>query len=234
MKSPKVGQMVVVDLLPELLSGLVSLEGFFQIYANECPDSAVCALAFSSLASVREAIVSASTAKGVSSRLALERSLGRDVPNLEGCLEVCELWTRAGLGQTTELRVRDIFGSLFVPSNDPSAFVVSLPADALPFEANPSVAAWLMRALLTGAPPGAAFVAFAGERGPEVSVRPTSPVGTRMALRAPSPRVVHGALDKIAARAGIRYEGSPMPTLIFSAPPRSEGSILSSAERPRE
>lgn len=225
-KSPRVGQKVVVDLLPELLSGLESLEAYFHLHAAECPDSAVCSLAFSTLESVRTAVMVASTGKGVSARLSLERTLGHDVPDLEGCVEVCELWSRAGLGQTTELTIRDVVASVFEPSLKDDAYLVAVPPDDLAFVADPAVAVWLIRAALAGAPTGTAFVALPGELGPEITLRPSAPVGKRMALRVPSPRVVFGAVAKVAERAGVGYQAGAVPKLAFRAPVSSVRSIV--------
>ncbi len=225
-RSPKVGQKVVTDLLPELLTGLESLDSFFRVYDKACPDSAVCSLAFSSLEATRSAIV-ASSGPGASARLGLERALGREVPNLEGCVEVCELWSRAALRQTTELSVRDIVASVFAPSEKPSAYIVAVPAEELPFVADPIVAVWLLRGMLSAVAEGSAFVALPGQLGPEITLHPTAPVGARMSLRAPHPRVVLGAVSTIAAQAGLQFERAPLPKLVLPTPPPSHRPSVS-------
>ncbi len=217
-KSPKVGQKVVMDLLPELLSSLTALEALFTDFVLECPDSEMGALSFVTLREMREAIVAAQSSKGVSARLSLERALGQLVPTLEGCVEVCDLWHRAGLGHTTELTVRDVVASVFAPSKGMAGFVVAVSTEGLPFLCDPAVAVWLLRAMLAGAEPGSALVALAGDDGPELTLRPTTPVGTRMVVRYPSSELVLGAIEPIARRAGCMYEARPNRRLVFPRP----------------
>jgi len=207
-----------MDLLPELLSGLGALETFFADFAQACPESSTTEVSFRSLREMREAVVLAQTSKGVAARLSLERSLARLVPTLEGCVEVCDLWLRAGLGQTTELTVRDVVASVFEPTKGMSGYVVAVATEALPFVCDPTVAVWLLRAMLAGVEPGMALVALAGEEGPEISVLRTAPVGARMVLKSPSSELVHGALEPLARRAGCRYEGDPNRRLCLPRP----------------
>lgn len=233
-RSPKVGQKVVMDLLPELLSGLVALEAFFSDFARSCPESPTSELSFVSLREMREAIVAAQTSKGVSARLALERALARLVPVLEACVEVSDLWARAGLGQTTELTVRDVVASVLEPTKGMNGYVVSVSTEPLPFVCDPTVAVWLLRAILAGVEQGMALVALAGEAGPEITVRQTTPVGTRMVLRSPSPELVLGALEPLARRAGCTYEGTPFRRLVLPRPRGSVRAPVSDSVRPRD
>jgi hypothetical protein len=47
-----------------------------------------------------------------------------------------------------------------------------------------------------------------------------------MALRIPSPRVVFGAVAKVAERAGVGYQAGAVPKLAFRAPVSSVRSIV--------
>lgn len=219
-KSPRVGQAVVVELLPEVREGLPRLASFFRaMLAHKSGDDPACdvgRLALESIERVAEAVENARTAgarHAASARLRLERVLAEDVPRLEAWVEACEMWTRASAGRRAELTLRDVVEAVLEPCapEAPGRVWASLPDGDVRVVADATVVLWLCRSALA-ARPGASFVARPpGEAGPTlelVSERPTG--GVPMCPRGAVPKVVYeDALASVAAAAGLRFEATP-------------------------
>ena len=225
-KSPKVGHKVMTDLLPELSVGLATLDGYFREHVDEGGAGETGVLAFSALGRVREAVESMDNRMGAGARLKLERALGEDVPRLEGCVEVCELWLRASAPLETELDVKDAFFATFALSgSDAQASVwLHVPERPLPFVGDSAVLSWVLRALAAEAP----RTAFAAEETAEgvltvrrrvVEAAPAGAVGMRP--RGPAPKVtLRDAIVRIVERTGFSLRLEAEDALLTLAPRR--------------
>ncbi len=201
-KSPKVGHKIMADLLPELSVGLGTLDGYFRAHVDEGGAGETGLLAFAALGRVREAVESMDSRMGAGARLKLERALGEDVPRLEGCVEVCELWLRASAPLETELDVKDAFFATFAPcgGETPGAVWVRVPDRPLPFVGDSAVLSWVLRALAVEGAPRVAFSADESEDAVLTIRRRAveSPPAGALAMR---PR---GAIPKVAHREAIQ------------------------------
>ncbi|HRG96448.1 MAG TPA: hypothetical protein PLR99_09380 [Polyangiaceae bacterium] len=219
-KSPRVGQAVVVELLPEVQEGLPRLASFFRAMlehkAGGDPACDVGSLALESIQQVAEATEHARTAgarHAASARLGLERVLSEAVPRLEACVEACEMWTRASAGRRAELTLRDVVAAVLEPcaAEAPGRVWASLPDGDVRVVADATVVLWLCRGALA-ARPGASLVARPpGEAGPTLDLVADRPAGgVPMCPRAALPKVVYeDALASVAAAAGLAFEGAP-------------------------
>jgi hypothetical protein len=219
-KSPRVGQAVVVELLPEVRAGLPRLAQFFRAMlehkAGDDPACDVGRLALESVERVAQAVENARTAgarHAASARLRLERALAEDVPRLEACVEACEMWTRASAGRRAELTLRDVFEAVLEPCAPEAAGRVwaALPDGDVRVVADATVLLWLCRGALA-ARPGASLVAPPpGEAGPRIELVAERPAGgVPMCPRGAVPKVVYqDALASVAVAAGLHFEATP-------------------------
>ena len=220
-KSPRVGQSVVVDLLPEVQAGLPRLASFFRAMldhkAGDDPACEVGRLALESVQRVAEAAERACTAtarQSASARLGLERVLAEDLPRLEACVEACEMWTRASAGRRAELTLRDVVAAVLEPCapEAPGRVWASLPDGDVRVVADATVVLWLCRGALA-ARAGASLVARppGDDAGPALEVVAEAPAGgVPMCPRGPRPKVVYeDALASVAAAACLGFDAAP-------------------------
>lgn len=220
-KSPRVGQGVVVELLPEVQAGLPRLSSFFRsMLEHKAGDDPACEVGRLALESVERVVEAAERARAAtarqsaSARLGLERVLGEDLPRLEACVEACEMWTRASAGRRAELTLRDVVAAVLEPCapEAPGCVWAALPDGDVRVEADATVVLWLCRGALA-ARPGASLVARApgDEAGSTLEVVAEPPAGgVPMCPRGALPKVVYeDALASVAAAAGLRFEASP-------------------------
>jgi hypothetical protein len=225
-KSPKVGHKVMADLLPELSVGLGTLDGYFRAHVDEGGAGETGVLAFSALGRVREAVETMDSRMGAGARLKLERALGEDVPSLEGCVEVCELWLRASAPLETELDVKDAFLATFAPSASDGHSVVWLhvPERPLPFIGDSAVLSWVLRALAAEAPRAAFEAEETGDGVLTVRRRPVeaAPLGAiAMRPRGPAPKVAfRDAIVRIVERTGFSLRFEADDAILTLAPRR--------------
>lgn len=221
-RSPRVGHEVVVGLLPEVRDGLAGLAGFFREMLERGADlegaargCGVGEAGMAALARVAEALDLAAGARqrSASTRLRLERTLGEEVPKLEGCVEVCELWQRALQSRRAELELAAVVASVLAPCSEAEATVWAvLPEHPLAIRADAAVVVWLLRCALAGREGGTLVARAARSDEPDATaawleVRATHVVGVGapMVARLPAPRVVYGdAVARVAAAAEVR------------------------------
>ncbi len=225
-RSPRVGHEVVVGLLPEVREGLSGLAGFFREMLERASSPGAdlegaargCGVGeagMAALARVAEALDLAAGARqrSASARLRLERMLGEEVPKLEGCVEVCELWQRALGSRRAELELAAVVASVLAPCSEAEATVWAvLPDHPLAISADAAVVVWLLRCALAGREGGTLVARAARSDEPDATaawleVRATHVVGVGapMVARLPAPRVVYGdAVARVAAAAEVR------------------------------
>ncbi|MBL0192834.1 MAG: hypothetical protein IPQ09_01195 [Myxococcales bacterium] len=222
-KSPRVGQAVVVELLPELREGLPRLATFFRVMlehkAGDDPARDVGRLALESIDRVAEAVEQAAAAgarHSAGARLRLERALAGDVPRLEACVEACEMWTRATAGRRAELTLRDVVEALLEPCGveAPGRVWAALPGSEVRVVADATVVLWLCRGALA-ALPGASLAARsdsgAGEGSPRIELALERPAGAvPMCPRVAAPKVVYqDVIASVALAAGLGFDAAP-------------------------
>jgi hypothetical protein len=234
-KSPKVGHKVMADLLPELSVGLGTLDGYFRAHVDEGGAGETGLLAFAALGRVREAVESMDSRMGAGARLKLERALGEDVPRLEGCVEVCELWLRASAPFETELDVKDALFATFAPApgETQGTVWVRVPERPLPFVGDSAVLSWVLRALAVQGAPRATFSAEESEDAVLTVRRRTleAPPADALAMRprGPMPKVAHpDAIHRIVERSGFELRLDAGEAVLTLAPRRRGPGLASS------